>query len=54
MTGIILEFYELEKIYYQCKISSRKNDSITPKLKRILDAMKKSQNPVCTITVEES
>ena len=53
MTEEILEFHEIEKMYYQFKISSRKNNATVPKLQRIQDSMKQFKNPVCKITVEE-
>ncbi len=54
MTGIILEFYELKRIWNYLKISTKKNDTTLPKIKEILDSMEKHNRPVCKIVVENS
>jgi|APSaa5957512535_1039671.scaffolds.fasta_scaffold05881_5 hypothetical protein len=53
MTGIILEFYEVKRIYDYLKISSKKNDTTLPKTKSIIQSLEQCNNPVCKIIVED-
>ena len=53
MTEIILEFHEIKRIHDYLNISSKKNDTTTPKIKSIIHSMEQSKNPVCKIIVEE-
>ncbi len=53
MTGIILEFHELKRIYDYLKITSKKNDATLPKIKPVTHSMVQSKNPPCKIIAEE-
>ena len=49
----ILEFHELKRIYDYLAISSKKNDTLLPKIKSVIAQMQECHHPFCRITVEE-
>ena len=49
----ILEFHELDWIYALVTIAARKNNTTVPKLKSLLQEMRKLDKPICKIIVEE-
>ena len=49
----ILNHHEIKRIYDYLNISSKKNDTTLPKIKRILGYMNNSNLPVCKIIAEE-